>query len=466
MKRLWKSIPPCLSDVMGFQAVINETEGFGIVDDPSTYKFVPLAGEEGHQRGGGGRPSGGFGGHGGFEGKAAGRSEGGFEKHGKPGLGGGREGFGGHGGRGHEGGFGGHGSFGGDSMGRGEGRGGRGEGGKPAGMPGQRLVTSNLRNEDIITGTEAKLMEAFENGVKVLGTPDFVLLCNAPSSSMISSDLEGAAEKITGKGQIPAGRLNIHGDKDYAYGASQALEGIGRLILEPGSKQEKTVNILGCNRIDWLDEETDELKKALEAAGWKVLSAWGARHMTTASLKESTDASVNLVVNVSGMALAEYMQQEFDIPFVAGAPFGKKQLTEILKLLEEAAGKPGERFALPYEPCEGGPEALVIGEQFRAAAIRAALAEKGYKNIKVLSFMEMEKSLMAGEDRKLNSEDDLEQAASAESVRLIAGAPDFMAAAKRDDVKWISLTAESLSPVEREKPVNMIGGRLEEFLNK
>ena len=29
MKRLWKTIPPCYSDVHGFMAVINETDGMG-----------------------------------------------------------------------------------------------------------------------------------------------------------------------------------------------------------------------------------------------------------------------------------------------------------------------------------------------------------------------------------------------------------------------------------------------------
>ncbi len=56
MKRLWKVVPPCLSDVQGVQAVLNAADGFGIVDDPSRYKPIGL--------GRGGHPGGGRGGHG------------------------------------------------------------------------------------------------------------------------------------------------------------------------------------------------------------------------------------------------------------------------------------------------------------------------------------------------------------------------------------------------------------------
>lgn len=54
MKRLWKEVPPCMSDIMGFQAVLNHTEGIGIVDDSSNYK--PLQHEKkGDYQGGGHR---------------------------------------------------------------------------------------------------------------------------------------------------------------------------------------------------------------------------------------------------------------------------------------------------------------------------------------------------------------------------------------------------------------------------
>ena len=115
MKRLWKYIPPCLSDVMGFQAVMNETDGLGIIDDPGRYKPLSTLGV------GNDKPA--------YMNMQA-RERGGFE---------------GHGGYGGRGGHGGHGE-----------RGGKPGGGRGYGADGQRVVDSALRNEDIISGTEKK----------------------------------------------------------------------------------------------------------------------------------------------------------------------------------------------------------------------------------------------------------------------------------------------------------------------
>jgi len=237
MKRLWKYIPPCLSDVMGFQAVMNETDGLGIIDDPGSYKPLNIMGVSGGQAGSMPYGAGGRGGHGG-------RPDFGD----KPGFGGGRPGFGGKpdfGGHG-EGGHGGRPGFGGK-----EGKGGRGGSGNGNGMVigDQRITDSGLRNEDIISGTEQKLVQTFENCRSL--NPAFVLLSNAPSSSMISSDLESAAAKISELGNIPAANVKIYGDKDYLYGASATFEAIGRLLMKPSVKKARTVNIIGCNVIDW-----------------------------------------------------------------------------------------------------------------------------------------------------------------------------------------------------------------------
>lgn len=51
MKRLWKEVPPCMSDIMGFQAVLNHTEGVGIVDDSSHYKPLQHEKKGDYQRG-------------------------------------------------------------------------------------------------------------------------------------------------------------------------------------------------------------------------------------------------------------------------------------------------------------------------------------------------------------------------------------------------------------------------------
>lgn len=419
MKKLWKYIPPCLSDVQGFQLVINETEGVGIVDDPSRYKNVPRAGEAGRGGFGGGRPME-FGGTKPMEFRG-GRHEG---------FGGGRGGFEGHGG------------FGGRAPGR--------------------VFQSDLRNSDIISGTEAKILEAFENNGKSFN-PDFVLLCNAPSSAMISSDLESAALKISSSAQIPAGTVKIYGEKDYLYGISMTLEAMGKLLLSPSERIPRTVNILGCNTIDWPADALSDLCSSLEGIGMSVLSKWGAAGMKTADLKKAAQAAVNLVVNISGLRLARYMESEFGIPYISGAPFGEENLTKILN--ELSGNEAFESLAISDAdlPCN----AIVIGEQFTANAIRSILRTKGFA-ARVLSFYETDKAYMQTGDKKLSGEDDLKEAINAEGICLVIADPDYRMAVPEIEgrsVKWIDMPNSGMSVVNPVLPINMTGAKLDSWLS-
>lgn len=388
MKRLWKMIPPCFSDVLGFEAVVNDTSGLGIVDDSSRYKPLKMNGNRG-----GGRP------------------QGEFRRKDPPG--------------GH-------------------------------GLPGVRVVNSDIRNAEIIHGTQQKVLDTFDYNAPHY-SPDFVLLAYAPSSSMIGSDLDTAAESIGGRSGLPTASVNLHGDKDYLYGVSYTLEAMGKLLLTKQDTVPNTVNLLGCNMLDWANETLSAVEEMLTNAGYTVLSRWGMKD-TTENLKKASAASVNLVVTAAGFRLARYMEAEYGIPYVVGAPFGADRWAA---LLDELRGAPacGERPG-----CEA-PEVLVIGEQLTADAIRQALLRRGYGNIQVLSFYDMEKSVMLTGDQKLSSEDDLVKKLQQPSIKLVIGDPDCKAAASRD-IPWIDLpNGASMSPVNSIPNFNMAGEALDRWLD-
>ncbi|MCD8009200.1 MAG: nitrogenase component 1 [Clostridiales bacterium] len=403
MKRLWKVIPPCLSDLLGFQMVLGETEGMGLIDDPSRYK--PLRRDQAGRGSRGGR--------------GGGRRDRGF---------------------------------------RGQERSRRGSGGVTAGS---RVVHSDIRNEDIITGTERKVMAAFEAGAGQL-SPAFVLLAYGPSASMISSDLEYAAEQIQEQSGIPALSVKLDGEKDYLYGMGCTLEAMGKLLLTERRILPGTVNLLGANPVDWTEETAASVEALLTGAGWHILSRWGIKE-TTENLKDAAAAQVNVVVNESGLRLATYMQQEFGVPYVTGAPFGQAATEKLLAALERVRN--GGGAVEQPEPPQGEPEALVVGEQFTANAIRLALADRGWKNTRVLSFCEMNRGEMLPGDKKLTGEDDFAAQANAPSVRLIIADRDYSPLVKQE-VQWIGLpNGGSLSPVNPTENFNVAGGALDAWLD-
>ncbi|MGI6072538.1 MAG: nitrogenase component 1 [Lachnospiraceae bacterium] len=441
MKRLWKYIPPCLPDVLGFQAVMDETDGLGIVDDPGTYKPLSIMGVGNSQPGYlamDGREK--------FGQKSGSSDERGFTVHG------------------------------GKYKGNKNYDGRKGHGGRKRSASGLRVVNSELRNEDIISGTEHKIIQAFEEAKERL-MPKFVLLSNAPSSSMISSDLESAADKIGKMSGIPAGSVKIYGDKDYLYGVSLTLEAIGRLLLKPRTAKPGTVNILGCNIIDWSNEAVDAFSAAIEASGATIISKWGAGGMKSEELKMASAASLNLVVNISGLRLAKYMKDEFGIPYIVGAPFGKAQLSQLLDSVTSMlkGDAKGDIYiginTTPDETSKSGNkqdspdycEALVIGEQLAANAIRRMLRERGFDNIRVLSFFDMDKSCMEENDKKITSEDELANIASADGLKVIFADPDYKPAVKAD-VRWVNLPNSGMSVVTRVPQANMVGYSLDNMI--
>jgi len=388
MKRLWKSIPPCLSDILGFQALMNSTEGLGIIDDASPYKPLRYTKADGARFGG---------------------------RHG----------------------------------------GGRRDGGKGDGFFGsERLIVSDISEADIITGTSAKVWRAAGVGISQF-RPTFALLATAPCAAMIGSDLSETAERIQAEYGIPAAVVDMDGQKDYLYGISAALEAMGRLLLEKRDTIPGSVNLLGCQGIDWSEDMVRETEGWLVKNGFQVLSRWGCKE-TTEHFRLASAASVNLVVNISGLRLARYMEREFGIPCVVGAPFGREWCQSLAEALRS-----GQSFEQAEPPVEN-PDALVIGEQLLADAIRRALEARGFAHVRVCSFFEMDKSLMRPGDKKLAGEDDLAAELSSETLRLVFGDEDDRLGST---LKWVPLPNQaSHAPSTRLAPFSMTDEALDRWL--
>lgn len=200
-----------MSDIMGFQAVLNHTDGIGIVDDSSNYK--PLQ----------------------------------HEKRGDY-----------QGGRGHQ---------------RGEEKiNGLFKKGKL--FSGVRIVASEIEEQDVISGTAPKVQEAADIAMKQF-RGKFALLTTAPCAAMIGTEMDEIADKITDKYEIPAAAVKLDGQKDYLYGISCTLEAMGKLLLKEQTRLPGTVNLLGTSTIDWTAEMIQETEKWLEKAGFRILSCWG-----------------------------------------------------------------------------------------------------------------------------------------------------------------------------------------------
>lgn len=365
--KLWKVLPPFLSDVLGMQAVLDQTGGIGVVDDSSRYK--PLT-------------------------------------------------------RGSD----------------------------------SRVVNSEIRNADIVYGTEKKVFEACKSAIEEYH-PDFILLSHAPSSAMIGSDLELVASQVEEEYDIPVAAIKTNGEKDYLYGISLTLEAMGKLLLQKEEPVLNGVNILGCNSVDWTEEMLSDTEKWLAKSGYEVISRWGMRESTEA-LKHAAAASLNLVVNVSGLRLARYMEKEFGIRYVIGAPFGRTHCNWI-----QAGMLSGGHIDSAGLGCETDPGILIVGEQLLGNALRRTLYVKGLEEAQVVSFFDLDRMQMSAGDEQLFSEDDLTRLLNGENLQLVIADKRYQRLCTRD-IPWIDLPDRTGMIPDRNRQIkNLIGDRLDEWLD-
>lgn len=346
MKRLWKKITPCYSDIYGFLQVIQHSDGFAIVDDSSRYKNRQRENSVSFM---------------------------------------------------------------------------------------QRNVSSHIREEDVVCGTKEKVLEAYRNCSEI-SYSQFLLLSSAPCSSMINTDYQEICDFLEKELDFPVGYVFLDGQKDYLYGTGVTLETLGKMLLSVSTdKISNGINLLGCNLIDFQEDDVVQMETFLEQAGFSVLTKWGANE-TVEHLKKATSAEINLVVNISGLRLAQFMEETFSIPYVVGCPIGEKNRKCILEKLRWK--KTDSIFS--SAPEEEVLEIVIIGEQVLANSIREELLAKGFHGIGVYSFSEMEKKYMSSLDRKLVSEDELKELLCDEHVQMFFGEDDYRSLCN-DTVHYYSL---------------------------
>lgn len=296
--------------------------------------------------------------------------------------------------------------------------------------PGSRLVTSWIRMEDVIGGTKAKLLEAFRKSAPALD-PAFVLVGTAPVASMIGTDLEDVADSITREGGVPAASVELNGHKFYDQGISASLLALAKLLVQPAAEKiPGGVNLIGGNAIDWTTKNVRDVRAWAEQNGFRVVSQWGARE-TAEHLRQAARAEVNLVTAACGLATAKWMEQEFGIPYVAAAPFGRSWAAQAA-----AALKNGVQPALPA--FEGPAKILIVGEQLTANAIRATLAlDYGICGVDAATFFTFQKGLGVPSDKRLKGEDALKNLLHG-GYDLVIADPDLRVLAP-EDCSWIDL---------------------------
>ena len=253
------------------------------------------------------------------------------------------------------------------------------------------VVGAGLLEIDVILGRDPEWVKRISEVALDL-RPNFIALCGTPISAIIGVDLKGLAKSIEKKTGIPVFFVETKGAEDYPSGAEKAFLALAKTFLEPPrKKRKKALNILGAIHLDiGKDSHLKPLFEALQKVGWEIISCWGMEE-NLENIKKSTEASLNLVITASGIGIAEYMYENFGIPYIIGLPVGEKGEEDLLKVLEESS-KEGKPFIESAEKKEKiNKKGIIIGEPIISYGIKQFLKEEiGLKEVSIISVLPME----------------------------------------------------------------------------
>lgn len=250
-----------------------------------------------------------------------------------------------------------------------------------------RLISSNLRENEMVFGGAAKLREAVQEAIRRY-QPKAVFITTSCASGIIGEDLEGLADEMEAELGIPIIPVYCEGFKSrvWATGFDAAYHGILRKIVKPaGAKQPDLINIINF----WGD---DIFTGLLGKAGLKP--NYIVPFTTIAQLEKLSEAAATVqICSTLGTYLAAGLEEHFGVPEVkAPPPYGIAGTDAWLRELGRVVGKEKEIEALiASEKAAVEPELLKLREKL--AGVRGFIAAgdiHGHSLINVLKELGLE----------------------------------------------------------------------------
>ncbi len=252
------------------------------------------------------------------------------------------------------------------------------------------IYISGLNDIDAITGNDDKFINDIVRAANDM-KPKFIALANSPLPYLNGTDFKGISKIVEDRTGLPCFYVQTNAMHDYSKGASEAFLAFAKKMLKPASEKiAGGINILGTTPLDHTNT------KFSVPEGKTLVSNWAYGSSLEEVLK-ATSAELNLVVSSTGLAAAEYMKNEFGIPY------------ELLgNYLDVKRGK---------------TRRYIVGEPVISGFVAAQIKEKSGTDFNVIATTEITDGLLSECDRKCHGEDEIREALS--DAEVIIGDPMF-----------------------------------------
>lgn len=329
----------------------------------------------------------------------------------------------------------------------------------PRFFEGNMIFSSGLRNIRAITGEEDVMKEKIDD-LKISRDIPFILVMSTPTTAVIASDYKGLGKIISQEKEVPVISLSTTGMETYEVGIEKGLYELGKKFVKATDGPREGVNIIGCTPLDyWGANQIENIRCAIEKHGNKINSFWSVKGGIK-EIEKTLKGAVNLVVSTGAVKVAKYLEKEYGIPYIVDVPVGQVNSEILAGLL---LNKNLTRTYVDKSE-KRSDKVLIIGEQVWANAFRKYMAyEKGFENIKVVSYFKMLEDYMSQGDIKMNTEKDLEEIVLDYQANIVIGDPFYKKFFKElDKVKFIEVPHLAVSSrLYWDHQINYVGDEID-----
>lgn len=334
------------------------------------------------------------------------------------------------------------------------------------------VYCSGLREIDAILGDDEKLMEKVIEAEETL-KPELIALVGSPVPMVVGTDMEGIAADLEGRTGIPVFGFDTTGLGSYQQGIELVYRKVlcrmfsemeeKEVTLEKSAGNKGVVNILGATPLDFGGSGTvEKLCRLLEQDGWQVQTVLY-QESSREQILQIRYADCSVVVSGAALSFANYLKQNFGIPYITKLPFGEAYAKVWLRELEACVfNKDREDTSKEAKGWEKEPvRGLVLGEQIQSEAIRDGLWEAYKIRADVGAVCGFYPETAQNGEVFLEEEAEIEQAINRESYEFVVGDPLYQGLLRKPK-RFIPYAHYALSSKMGQKWEDcLIGSRLE-----
>ncbi len=244
-----------------------------------------------------------------------------------------------------------------------------------------KLLGAGLLEMDVILGRDTAFVDRIVEVASDLKR-SFVAILGTPVSAITGIDLKGISKAVQKRLNIPVLYINTIGSEDYCIGAKKAFLELAKYFVDREYITEnKTINILGAIHLDiGRSSHLNPMLELIQQCNFQIKSIWGIDSCIS-KIKNCAGAELNIVLTSSGLSVAKWMYNQFNVPYILGFPVGKRAVEKFKRILE---GK--YNYSNLTKTSKIDKKVLIVGEPVISYSIKTFLKkELGLKDVIVLS---------------------------------------------------------------------------------